>query len=71
MQSSVKVSDRLSDDPETKATSISIKYLYIQGVPAVAGIKGGNIRRSSVNNMGCRQILMKPKSTHNFVKGLG
>ena len=58
MQSSVKVCDRLSDDPEDnsyiKNMSLPKVRVWIRyRARAIAGVKG-NFRHSYVNNMGCR-----------------
>ena len=58
MQASVKVSDRLSDDPESnsyinKMSLHRVRVWIRYRARAIAGVKG-NFRHSHVNNMGCR-----------------
>ena len=58
MQSSEKVSDRLSDNPEdnsyiNKMSLPKVRVWIRYRARATAGVKG-NFRHSHVNNMGCR-----------------
>ena len=70
IQFSVKVKDRLSDDPEENSyiNKMSLPRVWIRfWARAIAGVKG-NFRHSHENNMGCRLCSQDSDETQEHLQ---